>query len=320
MAQSRRAGATQDGIKTPASTWVAYWNGRFVPDQEVRISPWDRGFIMADSAYEATRTFRHVPFHLDWHLDRLFNTLAYMRLDPRLSRAELEAITLEVQERNRGNLRPHDDVVFTHRVTRGEFGGSFASSEGPPTVLIGCRPIGFARFARYYNEGLQVEIPSIRVPVAGGIDPRIKTHNRLMLTLGHVQVGHLRPDVVPLVLDVEGYVTESSAANIHYVVDGGLVTPPDEAGLEGITRRVVLSLNEQLGIAVTRRRIHRDELASVQEAMVTATSFSVLPVCRLDGRPLSPVPGPVTAKLIAAFSGYAGVDIVEQSRLNAANA
>ena len=319
MEATKHAGSTKDAVKTPASAWTAYWNGRFVPDQEIHISPWDRGFIMGDSAYEATRTFRHIPFHLDWHLDRLFNTLTYMQLDPRLTRAELEVVTLEVLKRNRGNLRPHDDVVLTHRITRGEFGGSFASSAAPPTVFIGCRPLGFARFARYYTEGLQVEIPSIRVPVAGGIDPRIKTHNRLLLTLGHVQVGHLRPDVVPLLLDVDGHVTESSAANIHYVMDGGLATPPDEAGLEGITRRIVLSLAAKLGIPITRRRIHRDELRSVQEAMVTATSYSILPVCRLDGRPLSPVPGPVTAKLIAAFSDYAGLDIVQQSRLHAAD-
>ncbi len=317
MAQTRESKARTEA-PPPAGPWITYWNGRFVPDTEVRFSPWDRGFMMADAAYEATRTFRHVPFHLDWHLDRLFNSLAYLRLDPGLSRPEMERITLEVLERNRAGLRPHDDVVLTHRITRGEFAGAFATTDGPPTVLIFCRPMNFARFARYYTEGLEVEIPAIRAPAAGDIDPRIKTHNRLLRTLGHVQVGHLRPNVVPLILDVNGFATESAAANILYVIQGTLVTPPDEVALEGITRRAVLALAASAGIPVVRRPVHRDELAAVDEAIVTATSFSILPVCSLDRRPLSPVPGPLTKRLTAAFSEYAGVDIVAQSRAHVA--
>src|SRR5574341_2610664 len=111
-----------------AATWIAYWNGRYVPDSEIRISPWDRGFILADAAYEVTRTFRHVPFHLDWHLDRLYNSLAHLSLDPGLSRSEMEQVTLQVLERNRAQLGPNDDVAITHRVTPGEFAGHFASA------------------------------------------------------------------------------------------------------------------------------------------------------------------------------------------------
>jgi len=313
MAQARTS-SRESGPTASAVIWTAYWNGRFVPDTEVQISPWDRGFMMADAAYEATRTFAHVPFHLDWHLDRLMKTLAYLRLDPGLSRAELEALTLAVLERNRSHLRSHDDVVLTHRITRGAFRGSFASADGPPTVLILCRPMNFAAFARYYDEGLEVEIPSIRAPAAGGLDPRAKTHNRLLLTLGHVQIGHLRPGVVPLLIDVNDYVTESAAANIHYVIGDEMVTPLDEVALEGVTRRTLMLVAAAAGVRVARRPVHRGELRSAQEAIVTASSFSMLPVRALDGRTLSPVPGPVTRKLTAAFSAHAGVDIIAQSR------
>lgn len=313
MAQAKQS-QVQAGAGRSAATWIAYWNGRYVPDAEIRISPWDRGFILADAAYEVTRTFRHVPFHLDWHLDRLYNSLAHLSLDPGLNRRDMERATLQVLERNRAHLGTHDDVAITHRVTRGEFAGHFASTQGPPTVLILCRPINFARFARYYEEGLEVAIPSLRAPAVGGLDPRIKTHNRLMYTLASIQVAHLRPGVVPLLLDVNGHVTESAAANIHYVMNGALVTPADEVALEGITRRVLLKVADSAGIPVIRRQVYHDELAAAEEALVTATTFSVLPVRTLDGRALSPVPGPLTRRLTAAFSEYAGVDIVAQGR------
>jgi branched-subunit amino acid aminotransferase/4-amino-4-deoxychorismate lyase len=241
-------------------------------------------------------------------------TLAYLRLDPGLSREELETLTLTVLERNRPLLKPHDDAVITHRITRGEFRGTFASADGPPTIMILCRPMNFATFARYYDEGLEVDIPPIRAPVVGGIDPRAKTHNRLLLTLGHVQIGHTRPGVVPLILDVDDFVTESSAANVHYVIGDELVTPVDEVALEGVTRRTLMLVASAAGVRMVRRRVHRTELGAAQEAIVTATSFSLLPVRVLDGRALSPVPGPVTRRLTAAFSAHAGVDIIAQSR------
>ena len=83
------------------SDWIAYWNGRFVPDGEITIAPTDRGFILGDAAFEAARTYRHRPFHLDWHFDRLFTSLEYLRLDPGLSRARFEELTQVVLDRNR---------------------------------------------------------------------------------------------------------------------------------------------------------------------------------------------------------------------------
>jgi branched-subunit amino acid aminotransferase/4-amino-4-deoxychorismate lyase len=144
---------------TATGSWIGYWNGRFLPDDEVRISPSDRGFVLGDAVYEITRTYRHVPFHLDWHLDRLFAGLQYIELDPLLTRNEIETLTLDVLDRNRARLRPDDDVILTQRITRGPnpplFGGP---PPGPPTVLITCRPIHFPLFAHLYTTNVFVVI------------------------------------------------------------------------------------------------------------------------------------------------------------------
>ncbi len=299
--------------------WIAYWNGRFVPDDEVRISPSDRGFVLGDAVYEITRTYRHVPFHLDWHLDRLFAGLRYIELDPLLTRNEIEALTLEVLERNRARLRADDDVTLTQRITRGPnpplFGGP---PQGPPTVLITCRPIHFALFADLYAEGVELVVPSVRLPAKGGIDPRVKMQSRLALALASVQVTQPGGHILPLMVDVEGHVTETSHTNLLVVIRENLVTPPDEAALEGITRRVVIDLAGKAGLNVIRWPLHRSELVHASEALVTGTGSGPLPVRAIDGRALHPVPGPITSLLTKAFSDCVGVDIVSQGRAHAA--
>ena len=297
------------------SDWIAYWNGRFVPDGEITIAPSDRGFILGDAAFEAARTYRHRPFHLDWHFDRMFTSLEYLRLDPGMSRPRLEEVTADVLDRNRARLRANDDVSLVHRVTRGPNAPPYSGiMPGPPTVLITCRPIAFARFADLYDGGVELAVPSVKGPAAGGIDPRIKTQSRLLLALGAVEVGPAGRDVLPLFSDVAGHVTESASSNVFFVIDGVLVTAPDEAVLDGITRRVVLRLAEDLGIDAQRRPVHLTELERATEAFITATSVAILPVRRLDGHTLRPIPGELTQRITRAFSHYAGVDIVEQAR------
>lgn len=298
--------------------WICYWNGRFVGEDEVHVSPGDRGFVLGDAAYEVTRTYRHAPFCLDWHLDRLFATLRYLRLDPGVSRERLHALTLDVLERNRARLGPDDDVTLTHRVTRGPSGSPFGGPPpGPPTVLVTCRMVQFEAFARLYDEGIELQTPSVRLPAAGGVDPRAKTQSRLLFALGDVEVK--RPDraVLPLFLDTNGHVTETAFTNVFFVAGGRLAVPPDDVALEGITRRVVIALAAAQGLEVERRPVALAEAESCDEAFVTSTSPGILPVCRLNGRALAPVPGPVTRRLIDAFSERVGVDIASQGRAHA---
>jgi branched-chain amino acid aminotransferase len=299
--------------------WIDYWNGQWLPAEQVAVPTSDMGFILGDAVFEATRTYRHRPFHLDWHLDRLYASLAYVRIDPGPSRQEMETITLEALARNVATLAPHEDVTITHRVTRGPHPGVFSGPPpGPPTVLITCRPTAAPRFARFYAEGVDLVVPSVRVPASGGLDPRIKTQSRLLFSLGSVEVADQEGRTLPLFADVNGHVTESSGSNVFFVTHGAVVTPPDEVALGGITRRVVLMLCARAGLEVQVRPVHLRELATMDEAFTTSTGPAILPVRRIDGTALAPIPGPLTTRLTLAFSEYAGVNIVELARAHMA--
>ena len=106
---------------------IVYLNGSFVPESEARVSVLDMGFHAGDGVYDVTRTFRHKPFKLTEHNDRLFRSLKYTRIDCGMSQDEMEAACLEVLERNRDLLGPDDDYSIWQVVSRGA-----RSSSGPP--------------------------------------------------------------------------------------------------------------------------------------------------------------------------------------------
>jgi branched-chain amino acid aminotransferase len=105
-----------------------------------------------------------------------------------------------------------------------------------------------------------------------------------------------------LLLDAEGYVAEGSGENVFVVHDGELHTPELTSCLNGVTRRTLMALADELGLAVRERRITRDEVYIADEAFFTGTAAEVLPIRELDGRAIgSGARGPITAKLQALY-------------------
>ena len=99
------------------------------------------------------------------------------------------------------------------------------------------------------------------------------------------------------------------------VSDGVIKTPRDRNILEGVTRKTVIGLAGKLGIPVVEEDVQLYDAYTADEAFITATSFSVLPISMMDSRPLDgDVPGPVVKQLIAAWSEMVGVDIADQAR------
>ena len=98
---------------------IVYLNGSFVPESEAKVSVLDMGFHAGDGVYDVTRTFRHKPFKLKEHNDRLFRSLKYTRIDCGMSQDEMEAAALEVIERNKDLLGPDDDYAVWQVVSRG---------------------------------------------------------------------------------------------------------------------------------------------------------------------------------------------------------
>ena len=156
----------------------------------------DRGFVYGDAVFDTTRTFNGRIFKLQDHLDRFFNSLKYLRMEPSLTKQEFADITMQVLEANLPLLDEGGDYWVTQRITRGVPGGS-------PTVLVECVPLPFAQRAPYYRDGMPVIVPSIRRTPPEAMSPRAKMHNYINLVLATQEVEAQNPDAWPILLDMK---------------------------------------------------------------------------------------------------------------------
>ena len=291
----------------PEST--IYLNGDFVPASEAKISVFDRGFRLGDAVFDTTRTFRHRPYKLREHLERLSRSLHFTRLDMGMSLEEIEAVTLQVVARNRPLWAENDDVWIHQVVSRGPL-----RTAGAPTVVVMTELLPFASFARFHKLGVSLVTPGIRHTPPQCVDPRVKTVSRLNLVLADLEVQQSDPEALPLLLDLEGNITEYTSGNVFIVRQGCLITPFERRSLGGIARETVLEFAAELGIPTREADITPYDACNADEAFISSTSKCILPVGRLNGIEIGKhIPGPITQRLLNVWSDRVELDIVAQA-------
>ena len=290
-----------------------YLNGQMVKEDQARLSPFDRGFLWGDGVYEITPCFNRRLYRLADHLERLYRSLRYVRIDPGMDRTEMEKATIALLEANVPHLEEESIYKVGHWVTRGMDNPSMAAREaGPPTVFIFWRPVNIGPVAKMYAEGVRlVIVPTRRVPPQC-VETRAKITSKMNQIL-----AELEADVngaLSLMLDVDGNVAENAIANFFIVRNGVLWTPPERNVLEGITRKVVFELATKLGIPYEERNFTIYDLAQAEEFFLTTSASCALPVREVDGyRPKAPVPGPITQRLMNAFAEETGFNFLRHS-------
>jgi branched-chain amino acid aminotransferase len=297
-----------------ATERMVYLNGELVPDSQATISIHDLGFLMGDAVFDTTRTFGGVIFKLQQHLERFYRSLAYMRIDPGLSQAEMADCTMQVLQANLPLIGEQEDYWITQRVTRGVRIYDDPGASLTPTVLIECQPLPFAARAKFYRDGLPVIVPSVRRTPPECMSPRAKVHNYINLIQGDLEVKARDPEAWAILLDINGNIAEGLGSNFFIVKDGGLITPREQYVLGGISRETVLDLARDLGIEAKEADIDLFDVYTAEEAFVTSTSFCICPVSSINGATIGDgtIPGPVTNQLLSAYSELVGLNIVAQ--------
>ena len=292
---------------------VVYINGEIVPLSQARLSVHDRGFIHGDAVFDTTRTFNGKLFRLKDHIDRLYRSCKYMRLDPGVDREEMTSLTQEVLERNLPLLKPNEDYWVSQRVTRG-VATTYPGEEERHTLIIDCRVVPFAKRARYFIDGIPLMTPSVRRVPHWAVSPRAKTHNYINMVLAEMEVSDSNPGAWALLLDERGNLCEGLGCNVFVVKDGALFTPKEQYVLAGITRAVVMELADSLKIPLVEADIDLYDAYTADEVFLTSSSLCVCPVSSINGNVIGDgkVPGPLTARLQGAFSDLVGMDYVAQ--------
>lgn len=282
---------------------IVYYNGEYLQEGAVHVSPDDRGFMFADGVYEVVRSYEGTLFRLTQHLTRLERSLAALRIGP-VDAAGFGAVFKELLARN--GLGAADALVYL-QITRGAYKRTHAF---PP---VGVKPTIFARVSELHVEedesktGVEVILVS---------DTRwsrcdIKSLALLPNVLAAEEARERGAREALFVRD--GMVIEGSRSNFAGMRSGTLVTPPEtNYMLPGISRGVVLELCGRLGIPVEQRPIPQRELTELDELMLIGTSAEVLPIVAVEGRKIgNGKVGPTAERLKTAFH-----EAVEEARSN----
>jgi len=293
---------------------IVYLNGAFVPESQAKVSVLDSGFNAGDGVYDVTRTFRHKPFKLREHTERLFRSLRYTRIDCGMSLEEMERTTLEVLERNKPLLGENEDCALWQVVSRGVRSSTGNRVSGRATVTVYSVIVNFPEFASFYVEGAPLIIPSTRRIPPQCLESKAKITNKMNHNMAAFEAKQVDPRAIPVMLDIDGNLSETSAHNFFLVIDGKLCTPTDRNVLGGITKAVIFDLAKQLGVEIVDGNYTPYDLYNAEEAFLASTSPTFVPVRTVNGAKIgNGAPGPVTVRLIAAWNKMVGMDIVDQA-------
>jgi branched-chain amino acid aminotransferase len=276
---------------------AAYVDGRFMPLAEASIPVTDWGYRRSDVTYDVVSVWDGAFFRLDDHLRRFQASMAYFRLEPRESMAELRGILHELVRRS--GLR---EAYVAMDCLRGAAKAGLARhpANARSYLLAYAVPYVWLMPPEVIARGAHMIVASRpRIPEAC-VDPRAKNFHWADMTQGLFEAREAGADN-PILLDLEGNVTEGPGFNVFAVTDGTIATPA-RGVLEGITRLSVIELCGKLGVSCEVRTVPLAELRAADEVFISSTAGGVIGVTRLDGRILgNDRPGPVTERLHEAY-------------------
>lgn len=271
---------------------TVYLNGDYLPLSEAKISVLDRGFLFGDSVYEVIPAYSGRLFLLKEHLARLNNSLKGIQLPSPHSNQKWQDILTPL-------LTDDSDQYIYLQITRGVANKRDHAFPGEvkPTVFAMCSPI-----ANFTDRDTGVKAIALD-------DNRWKLCNiKATSLLANIMLRQqaVEQDCTEAILVKDGYVTEGAASNVFAVIDGVLITSPNNHEiLPGITRELIVRLAKDNQIPVAEQIILHSALLTASEIWLTSSTREILPVVQLDQKPVADgKPGSVWKTMNKLFQTY----------------
>ncbi len=279
---------------------IAYVNGRYLPLAEASVNVEDRGYQFSDGVCEVCEVWGGRLIDERRHIERLKRSLSELRIAMPMSVAALGVVLRETIRRNRVRW----GIVYL-QITRGvaRRDHAFPPPGTAPSVVVTARNLDLAGAEKMAGDGVAV----ITVPENRWERVDIKAVSLLPNVLAK-QAAREQGAREAWFVDRAGRVTEGSSSNAWIVTrDGAVVTRHvDHAILKGITRTVVLDVLKAHGLTLQERAFTLEEALAAREAFITSASQSVMPVVRIDGKPVgNGAPGLIASALRRDFHRYA---------------
>ena len=260
---------------------IAFLNGTYLPLDEARISPMDRGFLFGDGVYEVVPSYAGKMVGFAPHIERINNGLTAIGIDLGWSENDWSDLCAQLIEKNgAGNLGIYIQVSrgadskrfhgFPENVTPTVF--AFAFNIAPP-------PVADKALAKKYTASTARDLRWERCQIKS---------TALLGNVLHFQQGQDQGNDETLLFNAENQLTEASSCNAYIIKDGVVITPPlDNQLLPGITRHILLDILRRDGsIPVEERIVTMDEVLNADEVWITSSSKEIGAVVEIDGEPV----------------------------------
>lgn len=274
-----------------------YISGKFVPQEDAKISVYDHGLLYGDGVFEGLRSYRGKVFRLREHVERLYESARAIWLEiPMTQEAMCDAVNEAVR------INKIDDGYVRLLVTRGvgTLGLDPNRCSNPQVIIIADVISLYPQ--ELYEKGLEIVTVSVQRTSPAALSPRIKSLNYLNNILAKIE-GLQAGCIEALMLNHKGEVAECTGDNVFLVRKGVLYTPPLDAGiLGGVTRDAVIELARTEGIEVRETALTKHDVYVADECFLTGTAAEVVPVVKVDSRTIGTgKPGPMTRDLEKRF-------------------
>jgi len=298
--------AEEDARNEDILIWV---NGALVPKNEAKVSVYDSGFMLGDGMWEGMRLHDGVWVFFDEHMDRLFNSLKAVSLDPGLTRQDIKDLLDKTAQANGMVSDAHCRLMITRGRKAKPFQHPQLSRFGPTIVAIleHSKPS-----ENVQGKGVRLaSVPQVRgLPTSQ--DPKFNSHSKLNCVIACLQAEQAGADEA-LMLDPHGFVNTTNACNFFIVRKGEVWTSTGDYCMNGVTRQKVIDICRANDIPVLEKNFSLYEAYGADEAFLTGTFGAQTPVAEIDGKPIGDGTRPVMMRIRALYKALIAENVARFS-------
>lgn len=295
---------------------LVFFNEKFIPENEARISIYDSALMFGDMIFEMTRSFKGKQFLLDKHVDRLLLGIKILRVPFKYTKKQVINFCYDTIEKNKYAFEKDDEHRLMIDVSRGLLGiyNGIKGLHSGPNLIIADFPLRWTvrNMGKLFDNGINAVITSQRAIPSMFMDPKIKNRSRLFYLTANIEASLFKGENNwALLLDTNGFISEGTGDNFFIVKDNKVFTPKGKDILRGISRDYVINhLCKKLKIEVYEKNFEPYDVYAADEAFMTGTPFCMLPVTSLNGLKIGDgVRGKIFNKLLSRWNKNVGLDI-----------
>jgi branched-chain amino acid aminotransferase len=295
---------------------LVFFNEKFIPENEAKISIYDSALMFGDMIFEMTRSFKGKQFLLDEHVDRLLLGIKILRVPFKYSKKQIINFCYDTIEKNKDAFEKDDEHRLMIDVSRGLLGiyNGIEGLHSGPNLIIADFPLRWTvrNMGKLFDDGINAVITSQRAIPSMFMDPKIKNRSRLFYLTANIEASLFKGENNwALLLDANGFISEGTGDNFFIVKDNKVFTPKGKDILRGISRDYVINhLCKTLKIDVHEKNFEPYDVYAADEAFMTGTPFCMLPVTSLNGLKIGDgTRGKIFNKLLSRWNENVGLDI-----------